>query len=182
MRRIAARDRDALAELYDLHAPAIMGLCLRILHDRFEAEDTVEEVFFELWLRADRYDPERGRPIAYLVTLARSRALDRLRARRRRPGPTADAEVDETPAGPDLGPSSPLEDALAAERRLKIQGLLEALHSTQRTAIELSFFRGLTHREISERLGEPLGTIKTRIRQGLIRLRDALRALDENDA
>ncbi len=172
MERIAARDPSALATLYDAHASVLLALGVRVLRDRMEAEEVLGDVFLEVWSRHDRYSPARGTPLAYLVTLTRSRAVDRLRSRRQRDWslPASDASAR----------SSPLEDALSGEQRRHVQEALNGLTPPQRRAVELSFFDGLSHTEIARSLGEPLGTVKTRIRQGLIQLRKALR--DHYDA
>jgi len=135
-------------------------------------------VFWQIWRRADQFDPTRGSALAYLLTLTRSRAIDRLRARERRSrlrSEVPDPLLGESLLGTSTLASSPLQDALAVERRARVQVALAALPGPQREAVELSFLEGLSHPEISTRLGEPLGTIKTRIRSGLLRMRDALR-------
>lgn len=171
MERIGRGDPAALERLYQRHAPAVLGLCLRILRDRAEAEDVLEDVFWELWQRRGRYDSGRAAPFSYLMTLARSRALDRLRFRRRREGVWQVLPDGELPAG---GGEDPLEDALAREQRTTIRRALGELPEASRRAVELNFLEGLSHREIADRLGDPLGTVKTRIRQGLLALRKAL--------
>jgi RNA polymerase sigma-70 factor (ECF subfamily) len=172
----------ALERLYERHGPAVLAICLRILRDRAEAEEVLEEVFWEIWARRERYDAERSVPFTYLMTLARSRALDRLRFRRRRAGVWLEIgaleQSGETTAAAGNG-ADPFEDASATQRRLAIDRALEELPLPHRRAVEMNFFEGLSHREISERLGDPLGTVKTRIRQGLLTLRKALRSLDE---
>jgi len=174
MERISGGDPQALAHLYERHGGAVLALCLRILRDRAEAEDVLEEVFWELWQRRGRYDRERSSPFSYLMTLSRSRALDRLRFRRRREGVWHGLPEGELPAG---GSPGPYEDALLAEQRAAIERALQELPEPSRRAVELNFFEGLSHREIADRLGDPLGTVKTRIRQGLLALRKVLRAL-----
>jgi RNA polymerase sigma-70 factor (ECF subfamily) len=174
MERIAGGDPQALEQLYHRYGGAVLALCLRILRDRAEAEDVLEEVFWELWQRRGRYDRERAAPFSYLMTLARSRALDRLRFRRRREGVWQGLPDGELPAGVA---ASPYEDALLAEQRAAIERALDELPEASRRAVELSFFEGLSHREIADRLGDPLGTVKTRIRQGLLALRKVLRVL-----
>lgn len=174
MERIGAGDARALEQLYERHGGAVLALCLRILRDRAEAEDVLEEVYWELWQRRERYDPERSAPFSYLMTLARSRALDRLRFRRRREGVWHGLPDAELPAG---GGPGPFEDTLLAEQRAAIERALHELPEASRRAVELNFFEGLSHREIADRLGDPLGTVKTRIRQGLLALRKVLRAL-----
>jgi RNA polymerase sigma-70 factor (ECF subfamily) len=178
MRRIRRGDARAFEQLYQRHGGAVLALCLRILRDRAEAEDVLEEVFWELWQRRDRYDAERSAPFSYLMTMSRSRALDRLRFRRRREGVWQGLPAAERlPIAGEPPAADPYEDALAAEHRVAIDGALGELPPASRIAVELNFFEGLSHREIADRLGEPLGTVKTRIRQGLLALRKTLRAL-----
>jgi RNA polymerase sigma-70 factor (ECF subfamily) len=176
MEAIAAGNPSALRALYDRHAPAVFALCLRILRDRAEAEEVLGDVFYEAWDRSERFDPDRGSPVSYLMTLARSRALDRLRSRRRRdlevPAETADG-APELVAAATVGPA-PFDAAVAAEQRGHVRQALAALSAEQRRAVEMNFYDGFSHSEIAARLGEPLGTVKTRIRQGLARLRDSL--------
>lgn len=171
MRAIARRDRAALEAFYDRHASVVMGLCTRVLGDPVEAEEVVSDVFFEVWDRSDRYDAERGTPMAYLMNLSRSRAIDRLRRVRRHGGPLIEV-TEERLKSPEPYAPSPLLEAVRAERRDQVRAALEALGPRQRRAVELSFFRGLTHPEIAELLDEPIGTVKTWIRRSLIRLRN----------
>ncbi|HET6304930.1 MAG TPA: sigma-70 family RNA polymerase sigma factor [Myxococcota bacterium] len=181
MKAVAEGDSGALADLYDRHGGAVFALCLRMLRDAEEAEEVLEDVFWHLWRHAGRYDPARGSVIVYLVTLARSRSLDRLRARERRVrlrNEVADSTLTENLVGSAAGGSSPFGDTLANERRGRVRGALAELSPEQREAVELAFLEGLTHLEISLRLGQPLGTIKTRIRSALLRLRGALGGSD----
>ncbi len=179
MERIARGDVHALELLYDRYSAAILSVCIRLIGDREEAEDVLMEILWEVWQRSDRYDRRRGKPLAYLMTLTRSRALDRARYRRRRSGVWGDS-ADERAFNPTQEhPDSPDRSLLSAERREQIRKGLGELSEAQRAAVELSFFDGLSHAEIAERLGEPLGTVKTRIRQGLIRLRETLRVVIE---
>jgi len=181
MASINRGDASALEQLYDRHGSAVLAICLRILRDRAEAEEVLEEVFWEIWARRDRYDPERAQPFTYLMTMARSRALDRLRFRRRRAGVWMEIGAIEQmgDAGAAGSGADPFEDASATQRRSAIERALGELPPPHRRAVEMNFFEGLSHREISERLGDPLGTVKTRIRQGLLALRKTLRSLDE---
>jgi RNA polymerase sigma-70 factor (ECF subfamily) len=169
--RIAEGDGQALAELYDRHARLVFSLALRILQDRADAEDIVQDVFAQVWAQARRYDPARGAVAAWMLTLARSRAIDRLRARRARPETAAEASAAESM--PDSSARQDV-DLLSAEQVMRLQQALEELPEGQRVALELAYYEGLTHVEVAARLGEPLGTIKTRIRQAVIRLRESL--------
>jgi RNA polymerase sigma-70 factor (ECF subfamily) len=167
--RLARGDGDALGEIYDRHGRRVYSLILRIVRDQGDAEELVQEVFAQAWQQCTRYAPSRGSVAAWLLAMARSRALDRLRARRSRP----DTGHDEMPDAPDESPAA--EDQLdEATRAAGVRTALATLPLMERLAIELAFFEGYTHTEIAERLEQPLGTVKTRIRQGLLKLRDQL--------
>jgi RNA polymerase sigma-70 factor, ECF subfamily len=159
--RLTAGDQHALGEVYDRYASLVNGLALRILRNRTEAEDVVQEVFVQIWRQAGRFDPARGSPEAWICTMARTRALDRLRRR-------ASRREDPPDAAP--GPS----EAPRTEQALAVRKALDTLSDDQRNALELAYYEGLTQTEIAARLGQPLGTVKTRIRTALIRLRDVL--------
>lgn len=177
MRAIAKRDPTALAGLYDRHRGAVFGICLRILGPGPDAEEVLEDVFMEVWRRPERYRSGASGPLVYLVVLARSRAIDRLRAlRRQRDGRDRWAVATQSASEP-AAPGTPLRDALDAEARVLAGDALAVLSADERRAVELAFWQGLTHSEIAQRLDEPLGTVKTRIRRGLARLRAALRDL-----
>ena len=178
MRGIAAGDQAAMERLYDRYSPLVLALALRILRDQASADELLNDVFMELWNRSDRYDAGRGTLTTYLLTLARSRAIDRLRARRRQALATlpeagiAAAEPDSLGAG--------LRSVVADEQRLLLSDALSRLPLEQRQALELAYFDDLSHSQIAERLHRPLGTVKTHIRQGLIQLREAMRTtMDE---
>ena len=170
--RIAAGDRDAFSRFYDLLAPTAFGLIRRVLRDPEAAAEVLQDVFWQVWREAPRYDPKRGSPEAWLVMRAKTRAIDRLRSIRRRDR-TFVAPVDESVAQRNDGPAE--NPAVVAEDRGLVQTALAQLPEPQRRVIELAFFEGLTQSEIATRLGEPLGTVKTRARLGLERLRGALR-------
>jgi RNA polymerase sigma-70 factor (ECF subfamily) len=176
MERIAEGDAAAFAALYDRYAGLVFALCLRVLGNRPEAEEVLGDVFWELWQRPERYDPARGSPLAYLTLLARSRATDHLRSSRRRGQILEQAHPEglRTLLHRGSEPEDPLAESLTAETRTLLVEALKRLEPRQRQAIELSFYEALSHGEIADRLGEPLGTVKSRIRQGLIRLRESL--------
>jgi RNA polymerase sigma-70 factor, ECF subfamily len=170
--RIATGDRDAFARFYDTMAGAALGLIRRIVRDPAAAEEVLQEVFLQVWREAPQYDRRRGTPEAWLVMRARTRAIDRLRSMRRRDR-TFGVPLDESVAKQEVsGEPNP---GVAAEGRGMVHAALGALPAAQRQVIELAFFEGLTQAEIATRLGEPLGTVKTRARLGLERLRGMLR-------
>jgi RNA polymerase sigma-70 factor, ECF subfamily len=169
--RIARGDQTAFAELYDRHARLVYSLALRILQDGADAEDIVQEVFAQVWAQAGRYDASRGAVAAWMLTLTRSRAIDKLRAKRARPEAATEANAAESVI--DSAAAHDLE-LLSAEQVTRLQGALKELPDAQRTALELAYYEGLTHVEVAARLSEPLGTVKTRIRQAVMKLREAL--------
>ena len=182
VRAIAEGSTEALGSLYDRHGSAVMGLCLRILGTRADAEEVLSDVFLQAWEQAERYEPSRGNVAGWLLNLARSRAIDRLRAVGRREKVVASTDdpagaADRASAGSaPRGGEGPFRDAALGEQRARVEAALGALDPAQRRAVEMSFYEDLSHSEIAQRLGEPLGTVKSRIRQGLIRLREGLRS------
>jgi RNA polymerase sigma-70 factor (ECF subfamily) len=165
IRRTAAGDRAAFAGLYDRYAARALGLVVRILRNRTEADDVLQEVFLQVWAQAARFDPARSALDVWLLLIARSRALDRLRKRVAAPA----AELPDRPAADD--PAGGLE---RAEQAGQLRSALDGLPPEQRESIRLAFFHGLTHEQIARQLNLPLGTVKTRIRLGMHRLRDRL--------
>ena len=162
--RIAAGDRDALGRFYDAFAGTALGLIRRVLRDASAAEDVLQEVFWQVWQEASRYDPRRGSPVAWVLMRSRARAIDRLRSIRRREQ-TFVMPVSEAVARQDGGGAA--SPAMAAERRGVVERALAEFPESQRRVIELAFFEGLTQSESAARLGEPPGTVKTRARLGL---------------
>lgn len=167
---IAAGDPAAFGAFYDRHETLFYSLALRILGDPTEAEDVVQEAAVVVWERAPLYNPAHGRPAAWAITIVRNRAIDRLRASRRRNDLLERALAD----SPAPGSEGIRNAAAGAEVATILQGALAGLPHEQRQAIELAFFIGLSQSEVAERLGEPLGTIKARIRRGMLAMRDAL--------
>ncbi len=176
MTLVAAGDRAALSSLFDRHAPLLLAVCRRVLGDADEADDVLVDVFYELWSRADRFDAGRGNPLTYLVTLARSRSIDRRRGIAARPPLRSDRSAEL--AGRPAAGAGPLRDTEVAELSARVRRAMDTLDPDQRTALESAFYDGLTHTEVARKLGKPLGTVKTSIRQGLIHLRAMLRIDD----
>jgi RNA polymerase sigma-70 factor (ECF subfamily) len=169
---IATGDRQALAALYDLHAPMLLGLAKRILGHAAPAEDLIHDVFLEVWQHAAEYSPLRGSVVAWLTIRARSRALDRLGKRARDAKVVARVSVEAAPA--ELAARSPAAGVDAARVRLLALGLPEELA----TVIDLAYFDGLSSSEIAERLQIPIGTVKSRMARALGSLREALKVPD----
>ena len=169
--RIAGGDQEAFSRFYDAFAGTAFRLIRRVLRDPAPAEDVLQEVFWQVWQDARLYDARRGSPLGWLLMRAKARAIDRLRSIRRREK-TFVMPVDEARApATDAGAVNP---AGAAEDRGVVESALARLPDAQRRVIELAFYEGLTQTEIASRLGQPLGTVKTRARLGLERLRGAL--------
>ncbi len=169
--RVVDGDEQALASLYDGTATAVQGLALRILGDRQHAEEVALDVYLQAWRQAATFDRTRGTPIAWLLTMARSRAIDRLRSRTSRPSGSAPLEAAQAESSDAEGPD---EEAAFGQRRRIVIGALSRLSHDERATIELAYFRGLSHSEIATELDMPLGTVKTRIRLGMLRLKKVL--------
>jgi RNA polymerase sigma-70 factor (ECF subfamily) len=168
---IAQGDQTALATLYDRTSPQVFGLICKILNNRESAEEVTLDVYTQVWRRAHTYDPTRGAPGAWLMTLARTRAIDRFRAGMGEHGRMESLERVELFAS--IG-ETPEQDLAGQERRRYVRRALNALTEEQRQAIGLAYFYGLSQSEIADKLQLPLGTVKTRIRLGMIKLREAL--------
>ena len=166
---LAGVDLRELRALYDACAGRVMAVALHLLRDPAEAEDVVQETFLELWRRGGAYDPARGSPEAYAVLVGRSRALDRLRARR-----SARRAAERAADDPVLPPPPPVELAEARQRRTRVLRALDGLSPPQREAVELAYFGGLSQTEIAARVGEPLGTVKSRLRAAMEKLASEL--------
>jgi RNA polymerase sigma-70 factor (ECF subfamily) len=170
--RVAGGDRAALRVVYQDTSAKLFGVCLRILKDRGEAEDVLQEVFVTVWRRAASFDPGRASPITWMVAIARNRAIDRLRAsavsRRMEPIESADAVSDPAPAA--------VERVELAQQHQRLSRCLEELEARHASAIRAAFLDGTTYEELAARMSVPLGTMKSWIRRGLLKLRTCLEA------
>jgi len=178
LRRMANGDEQALGQLYDRWNAVVHGVVARMLRQPDDVEDVVEEAFWQAWRQASRFDPTRGAVQTWLLTIARSRALDRVRSLRRRredplEGDDGQVMTQQTAEG------DPGLDAEASERRTIVVAAMADLPQEQREALELGYFGGLSQSEIAERTGQPLGTVKTRMRLAMQKLRSQLQLLRE---
>jgi RNA polymerase sigma-70 factor (ECF subfamily) len=171
LRRIATQDQQALSEFYDQTAGPLYSVAVRILGDPAEAEEAIQDVFVQIWEKAGAFDATLGAPFHWALTITRHRSIDRLRARLRRARLVED--LQETAVDPPVE-TAPAQQCLPAEEAATVRSALSNLSPEQRQAIEMAFFGGLTHIEIAEALREPLGTIKARIRRGMLKLRESL--------
>lgn len=169
--RTAAGDRDAFAVLYDRFSPRVFGLVRKVVRDPGLSQDTLQDVMTELWRTAPRFDPAKGNAVSWILTLAHRRAVDTVRREQsaRNRADTVGRREDAEREFDDVSEAVTMADEHAQVRRA-----LDALTELQRQAIEMAYFEGMTYREVAERLDVPLGTIKTRMRDGMIRLRDTL--------
>ncbi len=174
IRRMAQGDKLACAELYDRFSRPLYSVALRILNDPSEAEDIVQDVFLALWEKAGSFDTSRGSAFGWAITLTRNRAIDRLRTRRRRSTLINESFADDLPGGQSSPEPDTSADLIFKEKSVAVRAALSTLPPDQFRALELAFFSGLTQQEIAGRLSAPLGTVKARIRRGLLKLRDTL--------
>jgi RNA polymerase sigma-70 factor (ECF subfamily) len=170
IQKVASQDRDAFSQLYDRFSSLVFTLAMRMLKVRSDAEDLLQEVFVQVWRQAQSYSAQRGSPEAWIVNIARSRAIDKIRSIRRM---EKSFVLTDDPARAES--SDNVESSAAeSEARMAMNSALANLPETQRKVLELAYFDGLTQTEIANRLAEPLGTVKTRMRSGIQRLRDML--------
>jgi RNA polymerase sigma-70 factor (ECF subfamily) len=172
IRQIADGDESAFTALYKRFAPALHGMAYRIMNDPKEAEDVLQEGFTYIWRKASAFDPSKSSPFSWAVMIVRNKAIDRIRVRQR-VEKVREKVTAESALFPGFDDSALLGPALR-ERSILVRAALQKISGEQRQALELAFFDGLTHEQIAENLATPLGTIKARIRRGLLRLRDLL--------
>jgi RNA polymerase sigma-70 factor (ECF subfamily) len=172
LRQVAAGDANAFSKLYDLFSGVLFSFAARILQDESAAEDVLQEAFVQIWERAAAYDPRLGKPITWAVTLTRNKAIDRLRAAQR--GHRIVEAATHEQAGREMFAATSGEEVVSQERARMVREALARLPADQRQAIEMAFFGGLSQSEIASALQAPLGTIKARIRRGMLQLRGTL--------
>src|SRR5262245_23896259 len=170
IRRIAEKDARALDAFYTRYNRLAFTLVLRIVSNRDDAEDVLVDVFWQVWQQAGRYDASRGKPVAWLLTIARTRAIDCLRASGRKPVP-----IEENQPGRELAAPATGDPFVLADTQQAVQAALQTLPEQQRIPIEMSFYQGMSHTEIATALGQPLGTIKDRLRNGMMHLKKRLK-------
>ncbi len=173
LHRVASGDARAFDDLYTRWSPMLYGLVCKILEDPKEAEDALQEGFLHVWHKAASYDARRSSPTTWAYMIFRNKAIDRLRSRERRDRGMEKIAIEEPFQAGSM--EDPEEGAETNERRQAIKAALDSIPQDQREAVHLAFFSGLTQMEIAERLGAPLGTVKARIRRGLMRLADTLK-------
>jgi RNA polymerase sigma-70 factor (ECF subfamily) len=172
IQQVAKQDRDAFSQLYDRFSTLVFTLAMRMLKARSDAEDLLQEVFVQVWRQAQNYSAERGSPEAWIINIARSRAIDKIRSIRRM---QKSFVLTDDPARAESSENVE-SSAVESETRLTMNSALANLPDTQRQVLELAYFDGLTQSEIADRLAEPLGTVKTRMRSGIQKLREILGA------
>ena len=170
LRASARGDQAAFAQLYDATASRVHGLALRVVRDPAQAEEVTQEAYLEIWRTAARFDPERGSPLSWLMTIVHRKAVDRVRSAEASSRRDTSYHQQNQPVAHD----ATAEAAHASLEARRVRGALSSLTTVQREAVELAYFGGYTHTEVASLLGLPVGTAKTRIRDGLIRLRDAM--------
>ena len=170
IQQVANQDRDAFSQLYDRFSTLVFTLAMRMLKARSDAEDLLQEVFVQVWRQAQNYSAERGSPEAWIINIARSRAIDKIRSIRRM---QKSFVLTDDPARAESSENVE-SSAVESETRLTMNSALANLPATQRKVLELAYFDGLTQSEIADRLAEPLGTVKTRMRSGIQKLREIL--------
>ena len=172
IQRMAAKDANALDTFYTCYNRVAFSFVLRIVGNREDAEDVLTDVFWQVWQQSSRYDSSRGKPIAWLLTIARTRAIDCIRSTNRQQTKTDELEAHNNPASAPPEPDS----LVVADTRRGVQEALQTLPEQQRIALEMAYFQGMSHTEIATALGQPLGTVKDRIRNGMMHLRKRLKA------
>ncbi|MFD1882741.1 sigma-70 family RNA polymerase sigma factor [Paracoccus pacificus] len=168
--RVALGDRQAFESLYEATSGKLHAVCLSVLKDRAAAEETLQDVFIQIWNHADRYAANGLSPMTWLITIARNRAIDRLRARQGRPV-QAPAEVAASVASPTPGPE---EETIRRQQRRLLESCLEQIGETQANALRTVYLEGASYADLAERSGTPINTVRSWLRRGLLRLKDCI--------
>ena len=175
LERISKGDTLAFDAFYEAASPVLFSIAVQMLRDAALAEDVVQEAFVQIWERAAFYDPQRGKPLTWAITLTRNKAIDRLRSLQRRGRVFAETEQDQEPFDGESTHSDAASLLMESEGASIIRQYIKSLAPDERTILEMAFFSALTHSEIAEQLGQPLGTIKAKIRRSLLKLRAAMK-------
>lgn len=181
MRQIKSRDESALEELYELYKRLLFGMIFSIVKKREEAEDVLQEVFVKIWNKADSFDENRGNVYSWIVTLARNKAIDRLRSKAYKTQQKASVSIHEPLFTLEGDKADPLETTIFSDRAELVKKALNEIPESQKEVIKIAYFRGLTQSEIADQLDIPLGTVKTRTRQGMIKLKSILAEYISNE-
>lgn len=174
MKRIKAKDDKALGELYDLYNRLLFGMIISIVKKREEAEDVLQEVFVKIWEKAYTFNEERGNVYSWIVTLTRNKAIDRIRSKGYKTSQKASQDVDAPEFTLEGDKFDPLETTIFSDRAELVRKALGEIPESQSEVLKIAYYRGMTQSEISDHLEIPLGTVKTRMRQGMIKLKDIL--------
>jgi len=174
MKRIQARDADALEELYELYHRLLFGMVLSIVKKREEAEDMLQEIFVKIWNKAESFDPERGNAYSWIVTLARNQAIDRIRSKGYKSQEKQSVSIHQPLFSLEGDKHDPMETTIFSDRAELVKKALGQIPEAQSEVIKIAYYRGMTQREIADYLDIPLGTVKTRTRQGMMKLKNIL--------
>lgn len=174
MKRIQARDADALEELYDLYDRLLFGMVISIVKKREEAEDLLQEIFVKIWNKADSFNPDRGNVYSWIVTLARNKAIDRIRSKGYKTQKKQSVSIHEPLFSLEGDKHDPMETTIFSDRAELVKKALEEIPEKQSEVIKIAYYRGMTQTEIADHLDIPLGTVKTRTRQGMMKLKSIL--------
>ena len=175
MNRVQNGDAKALRKIYGSYKNILFGLIVSMLKDREEAEDCLQEVFTQLWEKADRFDASKGNLYSFIVTMARNKAIDRIRSRAYKDSKQEDHTISDFSLTPESDFNNPEEDLELTERANLVRSALQKLSSKEREVLKVAYYGGLSQTEISEKMEIPLGTVKYRMRQGMIKLKDFLK-------
>jgi len=175
MNRVQNGDAKALRQIYGSYKRILFGLIVSMLKDREEAEDCLQEVFTQLWEKADRFDASKGNLYSFIVTMARNKAIDRIRSRAYKDSKQEDHTISDFSLTPESDFNNPEEDLELSERANLVRSALKKLNSKEREVLKVAYYGGMSQTEISEKMEIPLGTVKYRMRQGMIKLKDFLK-------